>query len=293
MTATIRPARESDLPTLWDVEYQNEIRGLSERPPRSDVPPSLRHIWATGTMLLTEDAGRILAFGAATRRGDVTFLTDLFVVPGMQSTGQGGTVLAEVLAQNGGPVRCTMSSNDPRAHALYIRAGMAPQWPHYCLRAPSPTAITMPEDIAVVPGVADEPTFIAWDAEIGGRPRPEDLAFWARDEGGTALWFQRNGIAIGYGMVRQQAWSFMGGHTCAIGPLGTRDPADAIACMHAAIAWSQTRVREMQINLPGPHLALADLLANGFRIAYVETFHSNAAPFFDPRCAITSGSGLL
>lgn len=151
----------------------------------------------------------------------------------------------------------------------------------------------MPDDIAVVPTDVTEPMFIAWDAEIGGRPRPEDLAFWAREENGKALWFQHAGTTIGYGIARLRAWSFTGGHICTIGPLGTRDPADALACVRAAIAWAQAHVSEVQINLPGPHLALADLLAHGFRIAYVETFHSSAAPFFDARCVITSGSGLL
>jgi GNAT superfamily N-acetyltransferase len=293
MTIALRAAREDDLPALWDVEYQNEIRGLSERPPRGDVPPSLHHIWATGTTRLAEDAGQILAFGAAIRRGDVTFLTDLFVVPGVQSRGLGGAVLAEVLAHSGGSVRCTMSSTDPRAHALYIRAGMAPQWPHYCLRATTPTPIAMPAALTVEPTAATDAAFLGWDAAIGGRQRPEDMAFWARAEGGAALWFQRAGTTIGYGVVRQQAWSFTGGRTCTIGPLGVRDPADASASVRAAIAWAQSRVSQVQINLPGGHPALADLLANGFHIAYVETFHSDAAPFFDPHCAITSGSGLL
>jgi hypothetical protein len=53
----------------------------------------------------------------------------------------------------------------------------------------------------------------------------------------------------------------------------------------------EVRVR---IDVPGPHPALAPLLERGFQIVYVETFQSSAAaPFFDARCYIPSGSDLL
>lgn len=192
-------------------------------------------------------------------------------------------------------IRCTMASADPRAASLYIRNGMIPQWPHYCLRADQPaldsTAVGGIETIEAEPQDAE---MIRWDAEIGGRPRPQEHAFWAREERGVPLWFRRRNTTIGYGYVRLGAGSLWYPDAATIGPVGVRDPADAGACVAAAVAWARDHAKVLRISVPGPYPALAPLLSARFRITYVETFLSAAPqPFFDPRCYLASESTLL
>jgi hypothetical protein len=188
-----------------------------------------------------------------------------------------------------------MSSTDPRALALYIRTGMQPKWPHFCLRANAPAPGILPStDVEIVKAQATDPEFLDWDAEISGRQRPEDHAYWVRDEDAVPLWFHRQGAVVGYGYVRLGAGSLWCPDALTVGPIGVRAVEDAVACIVAAIAWARPRAAVLRINVPGPHPSLAPLLNAGFHITYVETFVSNAAePFFDPMRYLTSGSGLL
>ncbi len=213
-------------------------------------------------MSVAEQDGRVLAFAGAITRGPVTFLTDLFVHPQTQSGGLGKILLQQVLAQGPSLIRCTMSSTDPRAQALYTREGMQPLFPHFNLQWRGPVH-TEPEplatDLEVVEGEAGDPAFVQWDAQVGGRARPVDHAFWL---------------------------------TWVVGPVGVSAPAYATECVLAAIRWAEPRAERLRIDVPGPHPCLAPLLERGFQIIYVETFHSTAS-FFDARCYIPSGSDLL
>ncbi len=120
-----RPAQATDLAQAYEVFYENETANTPDLPPSSEIPSYLRHVLQTGTMYVAERDGHILGFAAAITRDRVTFLTDLFVRPDQQSSQLGRTLLQHVLPQNG-QIRCTMSSTDPRALALYIRSGMRP-----------------------------------------------------------------------------------------------------------------------------------------------------------------------
>jgi hypothetical protein len=301
LTITMRPAGETDLPALHDIFYANEVRGAT-LPPRGDVSNDMRHILRTGTMCVAEDGGVPIGFAAAITRGHVTFLTDLFVAPGRQSAGTGRVLLHAVMS-GGAPVRCTASSNDPRALALYIGAEMAPLWPHFNLRwigAPAGRNDTFedagkPEALVeVVEAQPGDPEILAWDTRIGGRSRAADHQYWVREQRAVPLWFTRGGNRVGYGYARLGAGTLWLPDACAIGPIGVSDPADAAPCVLAAAAWARERSTTLLIDVPGPHPGLALLLAAGFRIDYVETYVSNeTAPYFDPRCYIASGSNLF
>src|SRR5260370_20489379 len=94
-----RPAKESDLAAMYFVYYLNEVseaEAMAATPPQS-VPAILRHIFETGTMYVAEDDDTILAFAGAITRGSVTFLTDLFVRPKIQSGGVGKSAVQHVL----------------------------------------------------------------------------------------------------------------------------------------------------------------------------------------------------
>ena len=295
-----RPARESDLASMYLVYYLNEVseaEAVTATPPQR-VPETLRHVFETGAMYVAEEDGVILAFAGAITRGSVTFLTDLFVRPKIQSSGLGKTLLSHVLLREQ-PIHCTMSSTDPRAQALYTRVGMQPVFPHYNLqwqrRAEQEPAIPNTEH-EVSEGRAGDPEFVRWDAHISGRNRPEDHVFWAKQQECVPLWFRRRGATVGYGYVRLEAATPLTSEKWVVGPVGVSAPEYAAECVLAATRWVQQKAGEvrMRIDVPGPHPVLASLLERGFQIIYVETFQSSAAtPFFDARCYIPSGSDLL
>lgn len=291
-----RAARASDLASMYLVYYLSEVgeaEGVATAP-HLTIPSVLRHVFETGTMYVAEQDGQILAFAGAITRGPVTFLTDLFVHPRTQSGGLGKTLLSYVLPQDQG-IRCTMSSTDPRAQALYVRLGMQPVFPHFNLLWQGHARQEQsPSDIEVVEGQAGDPAFLQWDAQVSGRARPVDHAFWMRQQQSIPLWFRRHGVTVGYAYVRQVAETALTPQTWVVGPLGVSEPGDATACVLAATSWAQLRAERVRIDVPGPHPCLALLLESGFQIIYVETFHSTATtPFFDARCYVPSGSDLL
>src|SRR5437762_11803479 len=146
----IRPVHEVDLRPMYEVFYQNELLDNPHPPPPGDTPSYMQHVLQTGTMYVAEQDGQVLAFAGAITRGNITFLTDLFVQPTQQSGQLGKTLLHAVLPQDD-LVHCTMSSSDPRALALYIRAGMRPRWPHFALRLEKPARnMSLTPDIAII-----------------------------------------------------------------------------------------------------------------------------------------------
>jgi GNAT superfamily N-acetyltransferase len=289
-----RPAYEADLQPMYEVFYQNEVLDSPHQPSPGDIPSYLRHVLQTGTLAVAEQDGTVLAFAGAITRGNITFLTDLFVRPDHQSGQLGKTLLHSVLPQDN-LVHCTMSSSDPRALALYIRAGMRPQWPHFALRLEKPT-----REKRVTPGIeiieadAGDPALVRWDTQISGRLRPMDHLYWVREQGAVPLWFRRQGQIVGYGYIRLGAGTLWYPQACVLGPIGVSAPEDATACVLAAVDWALQQADVLCIDVPGPHPCLATLLETGFRITYVDTFVSTAAtPFFDARCYIASGGDLL
>jgi GNAT superfamily N-acetyltransferase len=294
-TMTIfRPAQETDLAQAYNIFYQNEIISTSTPPAPGNVPSTLRHILRTGTMYVAEQDDHILAFASAITRDHVTFLTDMFVRPDQQSSQLGKTLLQRVLPHNE-YIRCTMSSADPRALALYIRYGMQPQWPNFCLRLTGPIRGNLPTtDIEIVEGQANDPEFVRWDAQIGGRSRPIDHTYWVREQSAVPLWFQRQGNTVGYGYIRLGAGTFWYPEACTLGPIGARTPEDATACVLAAVGLAREHANILLIKVPGPHPCLVPLLNLGFHITNLETFVSTAStPFLDARCYISSGYDLF
>ena len=289
-----RPAHAHDLRSMYEVFYQNEVQDSLNPPAMGDTPSYLQHILQTGTMYVAEQDGEVLAFAGAITRGSVTFLTDLFVRPTLQSNNLGKTLLHAVLPQNT-LIRCTESSSDPRALALYIREGMHPQWPYFALRLQkSMSEMSSIHDVKIVEADVDDPELIRWDAQVSGRVRPIDHHFWIQKQHAIPLWFRRQKQILGYGYVRLGAGTLWYPEACILGPIGVSNPKDAAACVLATVNFAVREADVLRIDVPGPHPCLAVLLERGFRITDVDTFVSSAtAPFFDPRCYISSGGDLL
>ncbi len=289
-----RPAHETDLRAVYEVFYQNEVLDSPHPPSPGDVPSYLRHVLQTGTMYVAEQDEKVLAFAGAITRGNIIFLTDLFVWPAHQSGQLGKTLLHSVLPQDD-RVHCTMSSSDPRALALYIRAGMRPQWPHFALRLEKPThEMPLTPGMEIIEADPGDPALVHWDAQVSGRLRPVDHLYWVREQRAVPLWFRRQGQNVGYGYIRLGAGTLWDPQACTLGPIGASTPEDATACVLAAVNWALQQAEVLHIDVPGPHPCLATLLERGFRITYVDTFVSTAGtPFFDARCYSASGGDLL
>jgi GNAT superfamily N-acetyltransferase len=290
----IRSAVEADLTAIYDIWYAAEI-GDDPAPPPYGSPALLRHELATANMNLAEIDDRIAGFAATVVRGAVVFLSECFVRAEFQSRGVGRTLVRRLLP-NDGRVRCTLSSRDPRALALYIRAGMRPQWPNFCLRAETSRLDALPAPaIGVVAARAGDEALVEWDTTIGGRPRPQDHAYWIEQANAIPLWFTRGSAPIGYGYAQlrtpEDLWH---PNALTLGPIGARTAEDALACVAAAVRWASPRATTLRITVPGPHQALAPLLEAGFQITYVEMFVSSAAqPFMDAACYIPASSTIF
>jgi GNAT superfamily N-acetyltransferase len=290
----IRPANEAELQAVFEVFYQNELLDNPQLPLPGDIPPYLSHVLQTGTLHVAEEDGKILAFAGAITRGNISFLTDLFVLPSSQSGKLGKKLLQTVLPQDD-LIHCTLSSSDPRALALYIRAGMRPCWPHFALRLDRPTqAWSLAPDMEIIEADSSDLALLRWDARTSGRPRPQDLQFWVREERAVPLWFRRRGQIVGYGYVRFGAEEHSKPPSCRLGPMGADTPEDASACVLAAVYWAMQRAVEIHIDVSGPHPCLTTLLERGFQIHSFDTFVLSAAtPFFDARSYIASGGDLF
>lgn len=292
---TIRPATGADLPAINHIFYSNEVRGDPSPPPERPVS-AFRHVLETGELLVAESAadGAVVGFAGRIVRTGVAFLTDLFVAVDRQSAGLGSALLAAVFPPDV-PARCTLASTDPRAHALYTRAGMRPRWPNYWVRAGSSELRTLPvEGVEAVEAAPDDPAHAAWDTAICGRSRPEEYAFWRAECDAAPLWFRRDGETVGYGFVaRRSPASFWAPQAYSIGPVGARTPQDAAACVCAAVEWARTRCEALRLAVPGPHPALGPLLTAGCQIVYVETFcAADGFAVFDPERYMPSGDFL-
>ena len=171
----IRAAQESDLAAVYDVWYRTDVltNDLTATPEKGPVPAYLRHVLGTGTLLVAERNGDIVGFAGAVTRGDVVFLTDLFVDPRHQSSSLGKRLLQAALPGGDRLIHCTLSSSDPRAQALYIRSGMVPAWPYFGLRLDASTSYVRgwaPLDVHATQALAsDMPEMVKVDAERSGR----------------------------------------------------------------------------------------------------------------------------
>ncbi len=291
MAIDVRLAVKADLPAVYEVWRATVYQGRPSAPSSTVMPPLFHHELTTGHMWVAEGEGHLIGFAALLVRSGIGFLAELFVLPDLQSRGIGRRLLQHALATSA-TTYCTMSSRDPRALALYARAGLQPMWPHFLLTSTSPAPAPLSgEHLMVVSAAPEDPNLLNWDARIAGRVRPEDHTYWGRTLAAVPMWFVRAGVTVGYGYV----WQRPGRNQVGLGPLGVKSRTDAVACVGAALRWlarqkgavgerAQIKETTYYVAVPGPHPTLAPLLQAGFRIADVETFCcSHSDLFFDPQ----------
>lgn len=291
----IRRAVASDFAQAYDLWYDIEVQDDDNPPARGAIPSVYEHELETGEMYVAEIHNEIVGFSSSIRRGPVSYVTELFVRRDQQSSGLGKALLSYVMPKDA-RICCTLSSRDPRALALYIRAGMHPLWQNYLLIGNSREIKRLPsKDVEALEQHGLDPELVRWDAKICGRRRPMDHEYWLRKTQAVPLWFRRKRRRIGYGYVQIHNDDFVyNSEAVTIGPIGALNAREAVLCVLEAVRRAKQHSSLLRIGVSGVHPSLPVLLNCGFRITYVETFVSTSMTMFaNMRCYVPSDSTLF
>ena len=305
-----RPATEADLPAC-EVTWRDGLNDYLIPLGQYEVPadnPSLRllhaHTLTTDPARFwvatrrSEDGGEVIGFASAVRRGDVWFLSMLFVQPGAQGAGIGRALLRLIMPGDGDPAALATVADaaQPISNGLYASIGIAPRMPMFNLvgrptrseaLAPLPAAIHAVRFDATAPAERDR----LLDAEIGALDR-ETLGFehrqdhdFIRRQGRIGFAYRDSrGDLLGYGY---------GSEVGRLGPIATRDPAlhapivahllEAIPPRGASAVW-----------IPAPAGATTEMLVRaGLRIEGFPVLACWSRPFADFGRYLPISPGLL
>jgi GNAT superfamily N-acetyltransferase len=255
-----RPARPEDLPALHGIFERavGDLYGLH----RFEPPKVSRQAFVSQhAHMLEHDAERFwvaereerpVAFSAAIVRGDIWFLSALFVEPAHQASGLGKTLLR--LAWDGGvpQIRRRLTVVDgfqPVSTGLYSRAGLLPVTPLLSLAGEPARG----GRVQLQPGEVDEAALAELDHAAYGFDRAVDHAFWQR-EAHVTLWL---------GPAEPVAYSYRwpGGR---IGPIAGRTAGDAGLALAAELG--QAAGHFVSLVVPGSaRSALSAALTAGLR----------------------------
>jgi GNAT superfamily N-acetyltransferase len=245
-------------------------------------PAYVQHLMRHAVLLVAESAGRVTGFGAAQQVGPaakpVTMLCDLFVDPAAHGSGTGRALLAELW----GPAerRITFSSTHPHALPLYTSFGLDAWWPLLYLRGDSRTLET-PAGWAVVDAAPGQVTELelAWT----GADRGADHRVWAARPNGGGVLVTRDGAAVAAGTAAGPDDGYGLMHL-AISPVTD----NAAAAVITALAGLVPPGPVTTVCLPAPHPAVRPLLAQGWRVTYLDQFMASEPGLLDPRRAVPS-----
>jgi GNAT superfamily N-acetyltransferase len=265
----IRPMGTGDLAAVDRV-----LAATDESVATSSGWPYLELVLSCGRVLVGEIDGTIVGFAGAVAAGSVTHVSDLFVDPDHQGQGIGRQLLSELLG-DAWP-RTTFSSPDPRALPLYIRNGLRPSWPGCYVEGPA-TALPDPgPDLVAVAIDAAEMT----EAEraLDGIDRACLHRHEAREAGSMHLAVRSGGTVVAAGHARDARK----GPGRWLDRLVVARDVDPVGPVVAALRAAADPSRPVGACLPGPHPALAPLLARGFRIVAQDIYCESEPGLFDP-----------
>ncbi|WP_302893221.1 GNAT family N-acetyltransferase [Actinomadura luzonensis] len=271
----VRAAGDADMPAVRRIAHRFGL--LGGWPGGSDFLDAER---AFGELLVATEGGAAegegaegegaVGFGGTLRRGGLTHLGDLFVLPEHQSGGVGRALLAGLLAAPGPKV--TFASSDARAVALYVRHGLRPWTPLLYLSgplAPLPGGAVRPASAREVAGEV-----AGADARASGGARPATLAWYAAQPGVSAH------VTPG----GSYAFARRAGEDVVIGPAGGDTPHGCARAVLGALAaaWQTARETARQtggqvtgaigkVAVPGTSPLVPALLEAGWRITDTDT----------------------
>jgi GNAT superfamily N-acetyltransferase len=282
----LRPATPDDLlrcASIWRVSI-NDYTGRLNQP---DIPDDLaailrlyRHLQAGDPdgFVVAEGGGpavepRIVAFVSALRREGLWFLSMLFVLPEVQGSGIGRTLLRRVMPTGGSLALATCTDSvQPISNALYASLGVVPRMPLLRLVGlPDQRAELPPLPAGIRPLRFDEAAdragdrlgSAALDGEIAALDRstlgvehPTDHAF-IREEGRIGfLYLGPDGRSVGYAYASEAG---------RVGPIAVADPS-LLAPVLGHVLTAVVPRGAFGIWVPGLGPAMPALLRAGFRI---------------------------
>jgi GNAT superfamily N-acetyltransferase len=278
---TFRLAREEDLPAMRLIQRTAQ-RDLVSReggdPSRivlTDEPhPEIRHLLTTDPDLawIAIGEGRPIGFSVGFVRGDLWFLSDLFMLPEAHAKGIGASLLNRCLdagLRRGGRVRSVSSSTDRSAQSLYIRAQMVPRFPLYEMlgSAKGLRDLQVPRTESVKRADTGED----WIDELGGL----DEYVWGHRRADEHRFWERSGAVR---LIAKDAADRLAGYVyCSAaqaGPMAARSaPAQLQLLRAVGDAVGNQDSSNFRLTVPGINATMLEaLLHTGFRIEYVGTF---------------------
>jgi predicted N-acetyltransferase YhbS len=247
-SVVVRPAQPEDDPGIAEVARRNAQPDVQSGAD-SGYTAYLRE---RGTLFVAQMGSSVVGYGATLEIGAASLLADLFVDPAHHGAGTGGALLSALWPHTPTEsVRFTFASQDPRAISLYARTGLTSWWPLLYLQG-RPTAL--PESAFRV--VRVQPAVAAYaDKQLTGVDRRADLAFMSGRSANGGLVITDGGELVAAGVVGSGGLTHL---TCL----------DRSAAADAVVAGLRTLGdAEGTVCLPGPHPAVPQLLAAGYRIA--------------------------
>lgn len=213
---------------------------------------------------IAEQAGEIIGFSRAIVRGGMQELTELFVKPGIQSSGVGRELITRALP-SGAAHRTIIATPDFRAQALYLKMGVYPRFPIYYFGR-TPDIVPLETDLGFVPAAESLEALAGIDQQILGHRRDVDHQWLLGERQGYL--YTRAGQIVGYGYV---------GHRN--GPFALLNAADFPAVLAHAESEAARQGREhFGVEVPTINqTALAYLVSRGFKLdSFMAIFMSDA-----------------
>lgn len=277
----VRPATVADLQAVAEVL---EVSGESAAWPGLPGWPYLEHLLTRARVpIAIADDGTALGMAGSLEVGtpEVRFLTDLFVRPDRQDHGAGRALLDAAFA--GAAERLTFSSADPRALALYLRAGLRPWWPVLYL-ALDRAVLEQMTDPGLVTEPTDAPTAARWSAAWTGMDRTVDFGHYAALPDGAGALIHVDGAVgavVWSNRGRRDAWRVVDHATLA-------PDVDPLAVTVAALRVAFADAPGVVVTIPGPHPAVPWLLDRGARISDKDQYCATDPSLLDPERILPS-----
>lgn len=271
-----RPATEADIPAMRAI-----FRAHGDDTPvvaggADVVGPYLAHLVAHHRVLVVEEAGRVIAFGAVLDTGRLRMLCDLFVTPDRLGGGVGRPLLAELFGATA--ARATFASDDPRALPIYVRAGMTPLWVQLYLEGlPSRLPDTV-SGLTVRP--SDAARAAALELAWTGADRAVDWTFWSAMDASDTFTIEAGGRPVAAGIARaKQATTARALDRLVIAPDVAEEHTVGVAL--AAICRA-ARGGPVQVTCYGVNPLLPVLLEAGFTVVDRDQFLASSPDLVDP-----------
>jgi GNAT superfamily N-acetyltransferase len=307
----LRPAGPDDLATcaaIWRGALNDYLVRLGQPEIPDELAPILRlyaHVLATDpdTFVVAERDGTIEGFAVVVRRGDLTFLSMLFVRPSAQARGLGRVLLERTMGDAGaprtGPWATATDSAQPISNGLYGSLGMVPRIPLLRLvglpERPGAFA-ALPRGIVAIPfdeirdgsdGIgrsALDGALAELDHDAAGFDRAVDHAFHQEEGRIGFLLRDGDGRSCGYGYTSEAG---------RIGPIAVRD-AELLGPFLGFLLDAVRPRGAFGIWVPGAAgEAVVPLLRSGFRMDGFPVLLCWDRPFADFSRYLPASPGLL